>query len=47
MLERWIAYFDRHLRVRPAALKIVLGNPAAKMTVVAEFPEWMDTSYAP
>jgi len=45
MLERWRAYFDRHLGARPAAFKMVLGNPAAQMTVVAEFPEWMDPSY--
>ncbi len=46
LLSRWLAYFD-FIGTLPWALRRVLDDDHAAMTVVAEFPEWMDSSYIP
>jgi hypothetical protein len=42
-----MTYFDDFLGVRPWALQRVLDDENAAMTVAAEFPEWIDSSYLP
>lgn len=47
LLARWGAYFDLFLGVRPWAFQRVLDDDTAAMTVAAEFPQWVDSTYVP
>lgn len=46
-LEMWLTYFDDHIGARPWAFQRLLDDENTAMTVVAEFPEWMDPTYLP